>query len=161
MPGYREHVVLASHNRECAKDVRTAFGTKFNDWIVTVRFYESVHLVEAMIASSGGALRAPVDNVRYPEKRTLVNVKASHSADLAGSYGKNGHELRDCLIRDNASFFGDVGNACRFLRKLSRSARYDCQKILDEESALADDKLFQAEKAFNGRAINLRLEMVG
>lgn len=162
MSNYEKHIGIAKHNKECAKDIRKAFPSKYNDWIVTVRFYESIHLVEAMIASNNGLKDPTGCEVRYPEKpQALVSVKnIKDSADLKNAYAKNGHDLRSCVIKDNLDFFGKVGNACLFLRRLSQSARYDCQSITDEESIQADKKLFDAEAFFNGRAINLNLETI-
>lgn len=161
MPSFDQHVNQASHNKLLAFDLHQNKNGLFNDWVVTVCFYSAVHMVEAMIHENEH-LRIPVNSgARYPEKRSTVKkTGVKHSYELEHDYDKKGHELRDCVIRDNSWFFKIVGTVCNSLRDISQSARYDCQSISTEDANEVRDQLMLAVVEFNSWAIKKSLSPV-
>ncbi len=152
MPSFDKHKFQAEHNEKLATFLNTTQRGAFNDWVVTVCFYSAVHLVEAMVFKCRH-LRVPADTgFRYPKNRPVPMVKRSgvtHTSDLHDHYTKSGHELRDCVIRDNRWYFGDVGTTCAFLRKESQTARYECQQIIQDDADKAVKELSNAIRFFN------------
>lgn len=157
MHEYDQHLEQAKHNSELAHLLEDSFKDKYNDWVVTTCFYASLHLVEAMIFHNVN-LRVPSSAFpRYGSKNLVAKTGVHHSYELENDYGKKGHELRDCILKDNQWFFKRVGDTCRFLRDLSQSARYDCQTMTLDDTSEAFDKLFEAVTDFNSWAISKSL----
>ena len=157
MHEYDQHLKQAKHNSELAHLLEDSFKGKYNDWVVTTCFYASLHLVEAMIFHNA-KLRVPSSAFpRYGTKNLVAKTGVHHSYELENDYGKSGHELRDCILKDNQWFFKRVGDTCRFLRDLSQSARYDCQTMTLDDTSEAFDRLFEAVTDFNSWAISKSL----
>lgn len=158
MPSYEQHVEQAAHNKALASDLHQNKKGLFNDWVVTVCFYSTVHMVEAMIHENEN-LRVPTNSgTRYPESRaTVKKTGVRHSYELEQDYDKKGHELRNWIIRDNVWFFKLVGTICNSLRDISQSARYDCQSISTDDAEEVRDQLMLAVSEFNSWAIKKSL----
>ena len=54
MPSEEDHLKLATHNRETIEFLCTE-RDRFPDWITTVAFYTSLHLVDALLAHDSGS----------------------------------------------------------------------------------------------------------
>ncbi|MDR1759727.1 MAG: hypothetical protein LBR60_04290 [Fibrobacter sp.] len=162
MPSFDKHKAQAQHNENLANHLNTSQKGLFNDWVVTACFYSSVHLVEAMTSKSKHLMVPANNDSRYPKDRPVPLVKrsgVSHTSDLENLFNKRGHELRDCVLRDNSWFFDLVGITCSYLRKESQTARYECQEITQDDADKAIVKLFDARKCFNGWALKNKIDL--
>jgi len=132
MPDYGKHTAQAEHNEKLLSTFESqSWETEFGDWYVTIAFYSAVHYFEAM-------LYAVKPNIPVGGVKTEF-VEHSSNRAFRGFYETHSeHCVREKLIRLK---FGRISAPFNWLYERSRTARYNCQALEDDDCAKAKSNL--------------------
>jgi hypothetical protein len=149
MPTSDEHIDQASRNHCFLTELKTyELDKKFGDWIVTISFYQAVHLLEALIYDS-----SKLYFLEHGQKGLKSTTIIKHSDQAVTKYATHSrHVARKYLLRDNPDYFFRLYDDYKSLEELSFTSRYTCQDIDSDIVVNATKYLNHVVKIFEIRS---------
>lgn len=111
MPKESEHIPHAQHNIDFLKTFYN--NSEYIDWFVTVCFYVSVHIIEAIIFK--------VEKIKIKDKEYELNHSDELQSRINGDIRLSPHLSRKMIVDYN---FSEISNYYYSLYNRSHTARY-------------------------------------
>ena len=115
----QQHIDQANHNIEFLTSFYKAY--KFNDWAITVSFYESIHIVEAAICKSKKLKIAGVEVPDITDSNLLYRSIKNGKITPPENFNNTIHNTRTLLVTEN---FEDISGYYEMLHNDATTARY-------------------------------------
>jgi hypothetical protein len=133
MPNKAEHCLQANHNLSFLGLIDgTERAGEFPDWVVTVSFYSSVHLIEAAIAEADYLF------IHAAPGASKVKIeKPGHTIAFRPQVSGSVHSIRQKLLTWNTKYFPGCAGPYAELLEMSIAARYNAQKIHPSQATQA------------------------